>query len=218
MIQPLLIFTHIPKCGGSSIRESVRSKLGDRLLAAYSKEEKEVVRRSPLEALRGKSALFGHFEFPVLNRFLDAASYFTVIRDPVDRFISDLSYHRWNQNAAQHTLIKPLSDRAALTVLLSGPRGSNVLTNYFGRPGNVTAAFQVACQHYKHIGHVENIRETFSWLAKNGYSDGEEMKVNDAKDGYQVSLADRAFIRSHLYEDLKLHDLLIANFCNRNGG
>jgi len=65
---------------------------------------------------------------------------------------------------------------------------------------------------------VENIRETFSWLAKNGYSDGEEMKVNDAKDGYQVSLADRAFIRSHLYEDLKLHDLLIANFCNRNGG
>lgn len=206
-----LVFTHIPKCGGSSVRESVRAKLSEQLLAAYRGPERKAVRESLREQLDGKAALFGHFEFSLFEPLIGEARFFTILRDPVERIVSLLAYHRWNESAPYAGMVRDKTDRDALTLLLSHKLPvHNEITRYFGRPGDALAAFQVARRHYDHIGHVVSLDDTFSWLRLEGLSDGEPMKLNATPDPYEVSLEDQAFIRSHVMEDLKLHDMLIG--------
>lgn len=85
MTERAIIFTHIPKCKGSSIRESVKAMLGDDLLAAYDARKRELIKTKPLLAMQGKRGLFGHFAFPINPIFIDKSDYFTVLRDPVRR-------------------------------------------------------------------------------------------------------------------------------------
>lgn len=211
MTDRTLIFTHIPKCGGSSIRESVKSCIGTDLFSAYSKETREAFTEKPLAMSQAKKAIFGHFPFPVDARFLGECDYFTVLRDPVERVVSYLAYHRWNETAPFRKQIASLSDRDALTVIL-GPRTgvANEICKYFGRPGDSTAAFKVAQRHYMHIGHVERIGETFEFLKQRGISDGREIQVNDTKEPMDIKLSDRSFIRSQVMEDIRLHDMLVG--------
>lgn len=86
-----LFFDHIPKTGGTSVREFLRSRLGDRLIACPNGARvAELLPIVPAEA-----SLCGHFSFLPGDQF-DLSRYFlaTVLRDPVDRLVSSYYYAR----------------------------------------------------------------------------------------------------------------------------
>ena len=156
--------------------------------------------------------MIGHFPFPVHPSYMSRVTYFTILRDPVERIISLMNYHRWNVSAPNRKIVEDLEDRDALTALLHPSLGHhNAITRFFGRPGDPFAAYQVACMYFSHIGHVEEIDKTFEWLKCHGLSSGQPVEVNSSRDKSQVEISyrDRAFIRAHLDDDLRLHDMLV---------
>ncbi|MEW5422316.1 sulfotransferase family 2 domain-containing protein [Amorphus sp. 3PC139-8] len=90
----LIYFAHVPKCGGTTIESAIRS--AGHNLNFYDKswwsEERKWSRSSPQ-----------HITTKDLTRIIDIDIFdytFTVIRDPVDRFISAFNHNRLDRRIA----------------------------------------------------------------------------------------------------------------------
>ena len=86
-----LIFLHIPKAAGSTLRELIikQYRHEDVLsLSAPDEGTEEVIRQIPAERRRKLKVIQGHMAFGV-HRLLDQqVTYITMLRDPIDRYIS----------------------------------------------------------------------------------------------------------------------------------
>lgn len=138
-----LIFVHIPKTGGTAIRQALAAQLGDQLLQDYGDspgdpssymnlDPEGFLRLGHLEKLQGRRAVFGHF-WP--NKYKDAQARLraTVLREPVERLIS--LYHFWRATSLPHNAVWRLFRERQLTLLefarLPAMRGN--LSAYFFR-------------------------------------------------------------------------------------
>jgi hypothetical protein len=82
-----ILFLHIPKTAGTSLREIVRRNYpGDRCVFVYSLEPAylQTLQRDVERA----EAIFGHFSFGFHDLFGVEARYVTVLRNPIDRVVS----------------------------------------------------------------------------------------------------------------------------------
>jgi Sulfotransferase family len=82
-----ILFLHIPKTAGTSLREIVRRNYpGDRCVFVYSLEPAylQTLQRDVERA----EAVFGHFSFGFHDLFGVEARYVTVLRNPIDRVVS----------------------------------------------------------------------------------------------------------------------------------
>lgn len=106
MNQSRFCFVHMPKCGGSSVRQSLERLIGsDNLLLDYGgvPGPDEVSRYRTLidyvdnpVSLEPGSCVYGHFR-PVkylgsLGPLTDDISVFTILREPIDRLVSHYCY------------------------------------------------------------------------------------------------------------------------------
>jgi hypothetical protein len=99
MTQPLFIYAHIEKCGGTTINSLCRSVLGTRHVDIVPRDkEAMLINQQDLDdTLRicpGAISLSGHSIRPHLELdFGDRApKYFTLLRDPVKRYVSDYKH------------------------------------------------------------------------------------------------------------------------------
>lgn len=85
---PALISLHIPKSGGSSFRDFLRSLYGEAMRPMYTSEETapRLVHKVRLEP--GTSCLHGHFQADAFDHLLPGALKITWLRDPVERVVS----------------------------------------------------------------------------------------------------------------------------------
>ena len=86
-------FVHIPKCAGSSFRAVLKRWFGDQLMIWDSDDRdafrQEIDRRPVLPG-----AVAGHFRFGLHESVAARPCYISLVRDPVDRFVSVYKHAR----------------------------------------------------------------------------------------------------------------------------
>ena len=93
-----IVFLHLFKCGGTTVIERLRSRLGAasvlhvRDVHAFDAE----LRRDSAGA-RNHAAVVGHLSLPLLEAHFADWAWITVLRDPVDRMLSQ--YHHFRREA-----------------------------------------------------------------------------------------------------------------------
>lgn len=81
-------FIHVPKTGGTSLRQALQRALGDRLLVS---EREEGLFQRPFSDYGPGAMLFGHLSWDMCLAF-GASARFTVLREPIERCVSQVQH------------------------------------------------------------------------------------------------------------------------------
>lgn len=114
----MLTFIHIPKTGGTSLTQAIRAKY-PRLLTLSTPEQFGAFRANP--SLASVDAIAGHSIFGIHRHVSTQIEYMTVLRDPIDRIVSDYYYaKRTPQRGELHRRIH--DEQMDLATFVADPR------------------------------------------------------------------------------------------------
>ncbi|WP_160118398.1 sulfotransferase family 2 domain-containing protein [Bacillus sp. V59.32b] len=100
----LLIFSHIPKTAGTTIRQIIDNQYDKRNIIRFPQLDK-----LSEEEVERAEVLYGHCRFGVHRRFNKPFSYLTMLRDPVERIISTYYFALRSPNNRMHEKVKTMS-------------------------------------------------------------------------------------------------------------
>jgi len=177
--QPILIFVHLPKCGGTTLYRLVEWEYSP--LRVFSVDGRfyrwsyNRLLKSRVDKLAGMQVFQGHMPFG-LHRLLGApATYMTMLREPIDRVISEYFYRinrpqhpyedRWMKKLTLEEYIRATPQHNIQTKLLAGQR-----SGYDFLAGECTAdtlaiAKENLARHFSLVGLTERFEESLA-LAK----------------------------------------------------
>ncbi|MFM9860778.1 sulfotransferase family 2 domain-containing protein [Pseudoxanthobacter sp. M-2] len=93
-----IVFLHLFKCGGTTVIERLRSRLGaSAVLHVKDVHAFDASLRENPAALADRKAVVGHLSLPLLETHFADWAWVTVLRDPVDRMLSQ--YHHFRREA-----------------------------------------------------------------------------------------------------------------------
>lgn len=93
--QPPIVFQHLFKSGGTSVIERMRGIVGrDRLLHVKSVAALTAMAQKDPEKLASYAVIAGHLPLPAIDRLFPGAALMTILRDPVDRIVSQYFHFR----------------------------------------------------------------------------------------------------------------------------
>ncbi len=93
-----IVFLHLFKCGGTTVIERLRSRLGaSAVLHVKDVHALDAALGRGEAALSGRRAVVGHLSLPLLEDHFADWAWVTVLRDPVDRMLSQ--YHHFRREA-----------------------------------------------------------------------------------------------------------------------
>lgn len=203
-----LIFTHIPKCGGTSFNRWINSVLSEKYLNIYpgSFEDKDV---------NNYIASGGHQKYGY-NPFFDKNKelvYISIMRDPFTRFIS---FYNYVKSSKHHYLFNTINNYSTplefAEKLYNDKNGeiSNLQTQMLsGYCDEISweIAFENVKKNYFLVGYVENMYDFYQKLSLFFNEDIDEIphdNKSEKKYEYDENLFD--FIYSINKEDYKLYD------------
>jgi hypothetical protein len=98
--QPLVIFLHVPKTAGSTLRRIIeRQHDASMILPLYESDFGEELAAIPPQELDRLRIVMGHFYFGAHAYLSRASTYITLLRDPIERVIS---HYHYAQGAPSH--------------------------------------------------------------------------------------------------------------------
>jgi hypothetical protein len=102
----ILIYLHVPKCGGTTINSVLRSNFGESERfyvnpSNVSTSRQQLAGRSESER-RSLKLLHGHLSYGWHELLPQDATYFTMIRDPVARVVSHYNYVRFRTDHSHY--------------------------------------------------------------------------------------------------------------------
>jgi hypothetical protein len=101
----VLIFVHVPKTAGSTLRRILRRQYGDRVFTVHGTTPAQSMEQFRLLAQdrRDRVRVFqGHMAFGLHEVLPTSATYVTFLRDPVERIVSHYLYVRRTPSAPLH--------------------------------------------------------------------------------------------------------------------
>ena len=112
---PPIVFLHLFKCGGTSAIDRIGRIVGkDRLYHARSLDILERDLSISGSAIQNTAVIAGHVPLPAIQRHFPASPIFTIVRDPIDRMISQyFHFRREGQKTALHSGGKKQGERQA---------------------------------------------------------------------------------------------------------
>lgn len=179
------IFTHIPKCGGSSLRRffhessilsSISSKLihipgeanlaSDKNINNLSSIDLDKLKKSNLKIIADHSKYNVHKDF----KHLKNPFYFTILREPVERFISHYNFFYFKLGYSDCKGISlnslPANKRKRLIQNLSNVQFNYILNTNIRTPNpyEVRRAINSLTKNYNSFGLLEYMNQTISLL------------------------------------------------------
>lgn len=93
-----IVFLHLFKCGGTTVIERLRSRLGNAaVLHVKDVHAFDAALRHDPATIGSAAAVVGHLSLPLLEAHFANWAWITVLRDPVDRMLSQ--YHHFRREA-----------------------------------------------------------------------------------------------------------------------
>jgi hypothetical protein len=204
-----IVFLHLFKCGGTTVIERLRARLG----AAAVLQVRDV--RAFDAELRGEprtidrySAVVGHLSLPLLEEHFADAAWVTVLRDPVDRMLSQYYHFRGEPSDAavgdevgsDHDFRVRFCSQNDLTAFVTSedPRLTVYTRNYMTRK-----LAGVTRRHRSHLGEkalaaaIANLPR-FAAVGTTDTLDGDFLPTLDTLAGRRSSLIDRLRRRANV--------------------
>ena len=156
-----LIFSHIPKTAGSSLREVFKDWFGDLWHEHYRGQGHESAGLPKKVAIRGRPlVLFGHFNaalgFGIRDYYPEVEQFLTVMREPFARVVSGYFF-----SSGQGAELPPIDE-----FVMSYPNNPGGILNYF--PFRVTADNykELIERHFVDIGTTETLPRSVARFAR----------------------------------------------------
>jgi Galactose-3-O-sulfotransferase len=139
--QPLVVFQHLPKTAGSTLRGIIHRQYGSsRILPLYASsfgEELAAIPPSQMDRLR---AVMGHFYFGAHTFLSKPCTYITVLRDPVDRVISCYYFARRSPLDPLYDSVRRMSLKEFAETWVDNDQ-TRILAGKYGAPSSETCSY-----------------------------------------------------------------------------
>lgn len=216
-----IIFLHIHKTAGTSLRTALRNRLGDNFLPWYPGNKSAEQARSELR--EHFQLIYGHLEFGAHEALGIEPRYATILREPVSRVISYYNYIK--EQRPDHPYHDALQKGMSLGEFVSSPdvlyvrnHMVRVISGFQRDPeADLEVDFEVwrqaranLIQHFVYIGVVETLARDINGLARLcGLRRIPLKQINvGSYDRTKPTAADIEAVRKHNAYDLRLYRLI----------
>lgn len=223
MVEPKVIFLHIPKTGGQSLRKIAEGNYAKGESFPVYPNNPSYANIEDLVSLEGASAerlrlIAGHVSYGLHERLPYGCVYFSMMRDPVDRVLS--AYHhilRTNERAAGQSLPRIFESKRKLL----DNHQTRILSGHDPDFGGCTAdmlweAVENIERDVAFVGIMERFAEStarlgeiFGWRT----TSGEKINVNpQRRDAGKFAASEIGLIEDHNRYDIMLYRWVVRRY------
>ena len=233
-MEDLLIYLHIPKTGGTTLRDIIQRQYKTQKILTIPRLEKSMITIEDLSSKQKNeiNVIQGHLQYGIHNNLNRNAKYFAIIRDPINRVLSTY-YYIMGQPSNPHNLSTDNNQMTIYDYFQSGvnPFLINGQTQLIsGKTGNIDnpiieseELFSLAKENIENdflfLGITEMFDETILIL-KNMlgwhmpyYSIANRTKKKPNYDAVNPTII--SFIKEHNQLDIKLYNITKTSLLNR---
>lgn len=153
-----LFFVHVPKCAGSSFRAVLKRWFGGRLMV-WDSDDRDAFRQEMARRPVLPGAVAGHFRFGLHESVAARPCYLSLVRDPVDRFVSVYKHARQTPGHVLHPAAAALDLRDFYEHTLTDQRARRrtvaIQCAFLAGVRSFSDALPVVAQHYRLIAPAE---------------------------------------------------------------
>ena len=104
IMKDLFIHLHIPKTGGTTLRDIIRRQYQSEKILMIPKldESEDILKEVSTSQINQLKLIQGHLKYGIHNHFHRRAKYFAIIRDPINRVLSTYYYVLSQKNNPQN--------------------------------------------------------------------------------------------------------------------
>ena len=162
---PLLLFLHLPKCGGTSVRVQLQSYPGViNLQALYPEEYTDCsTAHTALFVKREADVVIGHFKFGIHEHIDRPARYVTILRDPYEFVVSQYFFAKSVLRIPEFVSCDTISD----AIRIAPQCFDNIMTRWLAdvrdskhvTQGDLERACHNLDAHFDYIGFTDSMPE-----------------------------------------------------------
>lgn len=218
----LLIFTHIPKCAGTSMTKSFVQVYGQGHIKYPQTWQEWLKVRGEIDSMPNVSVLAGHHPFGLHEFTSRPVCYVTILREPVDRLVSLYKYVSARPDHEYYSISHGHSFDYFIERVVE--KYSNELNNlqcfYISGQRTAEEAISSAVHNYALVGVTEDTEPFFQKMQSKLHWDPQKvaMKIENAtnNNALEISKQTLEIIRQRSAADFKLHEYFMHAWGKRS--